>query len=89
MKLELLGSKVCVLVYKLENKTASGILLPPKEEPLSRGLVVKKGLKCEDETVVEGDVVIFDTYIGTDLDLEGVMYKILDEGALMAVVPDE
>lgn len=89
MRLELLGTKVSVLVTEVPNQTESGIILPSTGEKSNRGIVVKKGLKCEDENIQVGSVVLFQPHQGTTLDYEGTKYQLFQEDSILAVVPDD
>jgi chaperonin GroES len=94
MKIRPLGDKVLVERVEAENKTAGGIVLPDtaKEKP-QRGKVVSvgDGKITEDGTkqkmqVKKGDMVLFTSYAGTDIKIEGKEYLIMSESDIMAII---
>lgn len=94
MKIRPLGDKVLVERVEAESKTAGGIVLPDtaKEKP-QRGKIVAvgEGKVLEDGTrrpvqVKKGDLVLFTSYAGTDIKIDGKEYLIMDESDIMAVI---
>ena len=94
MKIRPLGDKVLVQRVEAENKTAGGIVLPDtaKEKP-QKGKVVSvgDGKITEDGTkqkmqVKKGDMVLFTSYAGTDIKIEGKEYLIMSESDIMAII---
>jgi chaperonin GroES len=94
MKIRPLGDKVLVERVEAESKTAGGIVLPDtaKEKP-QRGKVVSvgEGKLLEDGTrrevqVKKGDLVLFTSYAGSDIKIDGKEYLIMDESDIMAVI---
>ena len=94
MKIRPLADKVLVQRLEAENKTAGGIVLPDtaKEKP-QRGKIVSvgEGRLLDDGTrkkmqVKKGDVVLFTSYAGTDVKIDGKEYVIMDESDIMAVI---
>jgi chaperonin GroES len=94
MKIRPLGDKVLVERVEAEAKTAGGIVLPDtaKEKP-QRGKVVSvgEGKMLEDGTrrevqVKKGDLVLFTSYAGTEITVDGKEYMIMDESDIMAVI---
>jgi chaperonin GroES len=94
MKIRPLADKVLVQRLEAENKTAGGIVLPDtaKEKP-QRGKVVSvgDGKVLEDGTVrklqvKKGDTVLFTSYAGTEIKMDGKEYLIMSESDIMAVV---
>jgi len=94
MKIRPLGDKVLVQRVEAENKTAGGIVLPDtaKEKP-QKGKVVSvgDGKVTEDGTkqkmqVKKGDMVLFTSYAGTDIKIEGKEYLIMSESDIMAII---
>ncbi len=94
MKIRPLADKVLVERIEAESKTAGGIVLPDsaKEKP-QRGKVVAVGDgKVLDDgshrtlQVKKGDQVLFTSYSGTDLKVDGKEYLIMDESDIMAVI---
>ncbi|HUW18135.1 MAG TPA: co-chaperone GroES [Sedimentisphaerales bacterium] len=94
MKIRPLADKVLVQRLEAENKTAGGIVLPDtaKEKP-QRGKIVSvgEGKLLDDGTrkkmqVKKGDTVLFTSYAGTEIKIEGKEYLIMDESDIMAVI---
>ncbi len=94
MKIRPLADKVLVQRLEAETKTAGGIVLPDsaKEKP-QRGKIVSvgEGKLLDDGTrkkmqVKKGNVVLFTSYAGTDVEIDGKDYLIMDESDIMAVI---
>jgi len=94
MKIRPLSDKVLVERVEAEAKTAGGIVLPDtaKEKP-QRGRIVAvgEGKLLEDGTrravqVKKGDLVLFTSYAGTEIKVDGKEYLIMDESDIMAVI---
>jgi chaperonin GroES len=94
MKIRPLADKVLVERVEAEAKTAGGIVLPDtaKEKP-QRGKIVSVGTGkvLEDGTrkemqVKKGDLVLFTSYAGTEVKINGKEYLIMDESDIMAVI---
>ena len=89
-----LGDKILIKRVEAETKTKSGIVLPDsaKEKP-KRGkiLAVGTGKRLDDGTVAAmtvkvGDEVIFTSYAGTEIKLDGDEVMIMSEDDVLAVV---
>jgi chaperonin GroES len=94
MKIRPLADKVLVERVEAENKTAGGIVLPDtaKEKP-QRGKVISvgEGKILDDGTrkkmqVKKGDLVLFTSYAGTEVKIDGKEHLIMDESDIMAVI---
>jgi chaperonin GroES len=94
MKIRPLADKVLVQRLEAESKTAGGIVLPDtaKEKP-QRGKVVSvgEGKLLEDGTrmkmqIKKGDMVLFTSYAGTEIKINGKDYLIMDESDIMAKI---
>jgi chaperonin GroES len=94
MKIRPLADKVLVERLEAENKTAGGIVLPDtaKEKP-QRGKIVSvgEGKLLDDGTrrkmqVKKGDTVLFSSYAGNEIKIDGKEYLIMDESDIMAVI---
>lgn len=94
LKIRPLGEKVLVKRVTAEDKTAGGIVLPEtaKEKP-KRGIVQAVGDgklldsgKRSDLQVKKGDEVLFSSYAGTEIKVDGEEFLIMDEGDILAVV---
>ena len=94
MKIRPLADKVLVQRLEAETKTTGGIVLPDsaKEKP-QRGKIVSVGEgKMLDDGAVrkpqvkKGDMVLFTSYAGTDVKIDGKEYLIMSESDIMAVI---
>lgn len=94
MKVVPLGDKVVVKRIEAEARTAGGIVLPDsaKEKPQQgRVLSVGDGRQLPDGTrfecqVQEGDKVLFTTWAGTEIKVDGDELLILREDDILAVM---
>lgn len=94
MKLKPLDDRVVVKPQEAEEKTPGGIVLPDtaKEKPLmGKVIAVGEGKRLENGTRVKmsvnkNDVVLFGKYSGSDVEIDGVEYKILRESEILGVV---
>lgn len=89
-----LGDKVIVKRVEASGMTKGGIVLPDtaKEKP-KRGIVkaVGSGKLLDDGTrgemqVRANDEVVFTSYAGTDIKVDGEEYMIMDESDILGVV---
>jgi chaperonin GroES len=94
MKIRPLADKVIVERIEAESKTAGGIVLPDsaKEKP-QRGKVISIGVgkllddgSRSDMQVKKGDEVLFTSYAGSEVKLDGKEYLIMEESDIMAVI---
>jgi chaperonin GroES len=94
LKIRPLGDKVLVKRVEAESKTAGGIVLPDtaKEKP-RRGVVqaVGDGKLLDDGKrhalqVSKGNEVLFSSYAGTEIKVDGEELLILDEGDILAIL---
>ena len=93
-KLRPLGDKILVKRVEAESKTKSGIVLPDsaKEKP-KRGTIISvgDGRRLDNGerapfSVKKGDQVIFTSYAGTEIKLDGEELMIMSEDDILAVV---
>ncbi|MCK6460246.1 MAG: co-chaperone GroES [Planctomycetes bacterium] len=93
-KIKPLGQNVLLRRLEAEEKTKGGIILPDtaKEKPkegevlaLGEGELDKNGRK-KDFQVKKGDRVIFSSYAGTEVKLDGEEFLILSEDDILGVV---
>jgi chaperonin GroES len=94
MKVVPLGDKVVVRRLEAEEQTAGGIVLPDTAKEVSRqgkvlsvgdGRIMKDGRRTPLQ-VSEGDRVIFSSYAGDEIKVEGESLLIMREDDLLAVV---
>jgi chaperonin GroES len=85
MNFKPLGERVLVERTEVENKTASGIIIPDnaKEKPQT-AKVVAIGNKIEDVKV--GDTIVFEQYRGSEIKLDGRDYLILNLENIMGIM---
>ncbi|MHC4816429.1 MAG: co-chaperone GroES [Planctomycetota bacterium] len=93
-KIRPLGQNVLLRRLEAEEKTKGGIILPDtaKEKPregevlaIGEGELNKDG-KRKDFQVKRGDRVIFSSYAGTEVKLDGDEYLIISEDDILGVV---
>jgi len=93
-KLRPLGDKILVKRVEAETKTKSGIVLPDsaKEKP-KRGkiLAIGDGKRLDSGekapfTVKKGDEVLFTSYAGTEIKIDGEEIIIMSEDDVLAIV---
>ncbi len=89
-----LGDKVIVKRVEADEVTAGGIVLPDsaKEKP-KRGIIlaIGNGKLLDDGTrstmqVKKNDEVLFTSYAGTEIKVDGDEYMIMDESDILGVV---
>ena len=93
-KLRPLGDKILVKRVEAETKTKSGIVLPDSaKEKHKRGKILSVGEGKRLDTgerapieVKKGDEVIFASYAGTEIKLDGEEIIIMSEDDVLAVV---
>jgi chaperonin GroES len=94
MKLTPLGDRVLVKRSEAEERTAGGIVLPDtaKEKP-KQGVVeaVGSGRTLDNGervalTVKKGDTVLFTSYAGNEVTIDGQEYLLMREEDILAVV---
>lgn len=94
MRIEPLGDKLVVKRMEAEEKTAGGIVLPDsaQEKPQQgRVLSVGQGKMVDDGTrakpqLGEGDRVLFNSYAGTEIEINGETLLIMSESDVLAVL---
>ena len=94
MKIKPLGDKLLVKQLKAEDKSKGGIILPdtakekPKEgkiEAVGPGKVLEDG-KVQPLSVKTGDHILFSSYAGTEIKLDGEDYLIMKEEDVLAII---
>jgi chaperonin GroES len=95
MKVVPLGEKVVVKRLEAEEVTAGGIVLPDvaKEKPqqgrvlsVGDGRLLPNGKRCGHQ-VSEGDRVLFGSFAGTEVVVDGEDLLIMNENDILAIVP--
>ncbi len=94
MRIEPLGDKVVVKRMDAEEMTAGGILLPgsAQEKPAQgKVLSVGNGTQLADGSramfqVNEGDRVLFSSYAGSEIEIDGNHLLIMSESEILAVL---
>ncbi len=94
MKIKPLGDKILVDRLEAEEKTSGGIVLPDtaKEKPkegkviaVGEGKLLENG-KRADFQVKKGDHVLFSSYAGTEITVDGEEYLIMPEEDIIAIM---
>ena len=94
MKIKPLSDKILVQRLEAESKTAGGIVIPDaaKEKPqkgkviaIGKGRILDDG-KLRPMQVKKGDKVLFTSYAGTEIKIDGHEYLIMDESDILAVI---
>jgi chaperonin GroES len=95
-KITPLGDRIVVERLEAEEKTAGGIVLPEtaKEKPkegriisVGNGKVLDSGKRSELQ-VKKGDRVIFTSYAGTEVNVDGKEYLVMREDDVLAIVKE-
>ena len=94
MKIRPLADKVIVQRVAAEGVTAGGIVLPDsaKEKPQrGKSIAVGDGRMLDDGTrapvtVKKDQQVLFTSYAGTEVKIDGKEYLIMDESDIMAII---
>lgn len=94
LKIKPLNDKIVVERLEAEDKTAGGIILPDtaKEKPkqgkvlaLGEGKTLENGKRAAFQ-VKAGDRVLFSSYSGTEINIDGKEYLVMTEEDILAVV---
>ncbi|RKY06720.1 MAG: co-chaperone GroES [Planctomycetota bacterium] len=96
MKIRPLADRVIVKRLEAESVTAGGIVLPDSaQEKPQRGKVVSVGAgkilddgKLSKMQVKKGDSVLFSSYAGSEVKIDGKEYLIMNESDIMAILED-
>ena len=93
-KIRPLGEKVLIKRLEAEEMTRGGIVLPDsaREKPrrgtvlsLGDGKVLDDGSRAPFQ-VAKGDVVLFSSYGGTEIKVDGEEYMLMDETDILAIL---
>ena len=88
------GDRVLVKRLEAEARTKGGIVLPDsaKEKPKQGKIIAVGEGRLDDEgkrhefTVKKGDIVLFTSYAGTEVKVDGEEYLIMGEDDILAVL---
>ena len=93
-KIRPLGEKVLVKRLEAEKKTTGGIVLPDtaKEKPqkgtvlaVGDGKLLEDGKRAKFQVAV-GNTVLFTSYAGTEIKIDGEEYMLMDESDILAIL---
>ncbi|MGA2265711.1 MAG: co-chaperone GroES [Phycisphaerae bacterium] len=93
-KIRPLGEKVLLKRLEAEEKTKGGIVLPDtaKEKPqkgvvlaVGDGKLLKDGKRAAFQ-VKKGDKVLFASYAGSEIKIDGEEYVLMDESEILAIL---
>ena len=94
MRIEPLGDKVVIKRMEAEETTSGGIVLPDsaQEKPqqgkvlsVGNGMLLKDGSRSKPQ-LGEGDRVLFSSYAGTEIEVDGATLLIMSESDVLAVM---
>jgi len=94
VKTKPLGEKILVKRLEAAEKTPGGIVLPDaaKEKPkegkiiaLGDGKLLDSGERAKFQ-VKKGDRVVFTSYAGTEIDIDGDEYLLMSEDDILAII---
>ncbi len=94
MKTKPIGEKILVKRFDAIEKTTGGIVLPDaaKEKPkegkiiaLGDGKLLDSGERAKFQ-VKKGDRVVFTSYAGTEVDIDGEEYLLMSEDDILAII---
>jgi chaperonin GroES len=94
MNVKPLGDKILVKRQEAVSKTSGGIVLPDsaKEKPkegkviaLGDGKIMENGEKAKPQ-VKKGDKVLFTSYAGTEVKVDGEEYLLMSQDDILAII---
>ncbi len=94
MSIKPLGDKIVVERLEAEEKTSGGIVLPDtaKEKPkegkviaVGEGKLLENGKRAKFQ-VKKGDSILFSSYAGTEVTVDGKEYLVMSEEDVLAIV---
>lgn len=71
---------------KIENKTASGIILTSPKEEKSNIAVVEAVGETSDTKLNKGDKVIYTEYAGTNVEIDSEEYIVVEDKDILAII---
>ena len=86
MNIEPIGKRVVIKRKESEEKTDSGLYIPDTaKEKTHEGEIVAVGT-AEDMPLKVGNRVLFDTYAGTDIEIDSQKYVIMKVKEVLAII---
>ena len=94
MKIQPLSDRILVERIEAEEKTAGGIVVPDtaKEKP-KEGKIISLGTGKLNEngekqafTVKEGDTILFESFAGTEVNIDGKEYLVMKEDDVIGII---
>lgn len=94
MKIKPLADRIVVERLEAEEKTAGGIVLPDtaKEKPkqgkvvaVGEGKLLENGERAK-PTLKKGDKIIFESFAGTEVKIDGKEYLLMREDDVLAIL---
>ena len=94
VKLVPLGDRIVVQREESQEKTSGGIFLPDsaKDRPtrgkvvsVGDGRVLENGNRAELQVKI-GDIVLFTSYAGENIEVDGEEYLLMNEGEVLAIL---
>ena len=88
MRIKPLADKIFVEFFREKEVTKGGIIIPDKHrERLHEGKVLAIGNKVKDVKI--GDIILFDKFVGTEINVEDKQYLIFKEEYILAIKENE
>lgn len=90
MKLEPLGTKVVVKTEEAQKKTATGIIIPSgaADKPTVGEIVAVNDVTKEDFNIDVGTKLLYGKFSGTEVEIDGEKFLILEVDEAFAIVRD-
>lgn len=86
MKVKPLGTRVLVMPKKTEDKTKGGIYIPDTAKEKTQEGTIKAVGDSKDMTVKAGDQVLFESYAGTEIKIDGEKHLIMELKDILAII---
>jgi len=85
MKIKPIGSKLLIKPILVEKVLASGIIIPDTvtEKPV-QAKVISCGSRVHE--VKEGDMILYSKFAGTEVEVAGVKYLLINEAEVFAIL---
>jgi chaperonin GroES len=86
MEIKPLGMRVLIKPEEMESKTKGGIYIPDSaKEKTYEGIVVAVG-DGEKISVKKGDKIMFESFAGTDVKVDGEKHLLMDYKDILAII---